>query len=383
MSRPLRVFISAGETSGDRFGAKLVEAIRHRRPDTVFRGLGGPRMAAQGVELIEDLTGHSVIGLLHVIAKLGFFWKVFRRCKANLRDAPPDALVPIDNPGFNLRLAAFARGLGVPVVYYVSPQVWAWRRGRIHRIGAIVDRMLCILPFEKALYDKIGCDARYVGHPALDYLAEASLDPEAEERVRGMGDRVIGLLPGSRDQEIKQVFPIIAGTAAAIQKESPGTRFVVGCAEHAHEQPVRAALDAAGVEDAVLLTGKALEIMRASYMCIATSGTVTLELAYFRRPMVIVYRAPWPGRFLFRWVLHTHFGLINVIAGKEICPEFLRFSDDPGPVVDAALRLLRDEDAWETQRVEIGKAMELMGKRGASERAAEAVLGIAEGKSGQ
>ena len=378
MPRPLNVFISAAETSGDRFASRLVRAIRERRPDTRFTGIGGARMAEEGVELLADLTGHAVIGFVGALANLGRFLEASRCFVTHLNRRRPDVFVPVDNPGFHLRLAAIAHDRRIPVVYYVSPQVWAWRRGRIHKIARIVDRVLCILPFEKKLYDEIGADARYVGHPALDYLAEATPDPASEERILSAGDPVVGLLPGSRLQEVRRVFPVIAAAAVWIRRQIPGVGFVVACAEKSHESPVRAVLRHAGLRDAVVLTGQTWDIMRRSRICIATSGTATLELAWFNRPMVIVYRGPWLGRFFAPLVLRTRIGLVNVIAGREVCPEFLRFDNDPRPVGMAALGLLTNESDWETQRIHLREVMARVGPPGAAGRAAAAVLDIAE-----
>lgn len=376
MHRPLRVFISAGETSGDHFGAGLAAALRDARPGVELHGVGGPAMAAQGVHLIDNPLSHASIGVLRALTKISAFARIYRRCISHFNHDRPDVLVPIDSPEFNLRLAGFARTRGVPVAYYVSPQVWAWRRGRIRRIAARVDRMLCILPFEQALYDQVGCEARYVGHPALDYLSRARFDADAESRIRSLGDLVIGLLPGSRSQEVRAVFPIIAGAAALVQAQAPEARFVVACSVPGHVPQVRTALRSAGLK-AEVLPGKAWEVMRGTHLCIAASGTVTLELAYFRRPMVIVYSAPRIGKPLLPWVLHTHFGLVNVIAGHQICPEYLMFNEDPRPVGEAVLHLIHNREAWLAQRKDLDEVMRLMGGPGASARAAEAVLELA------
>ena len=376
MTRPLRVFISAGEASGDRIGAGLAQALRRRQPDVEVCGLGGRAMAGQGVELIEDPTAHASMGLGPALAKVGIYLRIYRRCVSHFHRHLPDVFVPIDNPEFNVRFARFARGRGVPVVYYVSPQVWAWRRRRIHAIAATVDRMLCILPFEKALYDRVGCDARYVGHPTLDYLSAARLDPKVEARIRTLSEPRIGLLPGSRAQEVRDVFPIIAGAAAMLRRRVPEARFVVGCARQGQVAPVKAVLRQAGVE-AMVLAGHAWEVMRNTHFCLAASGTVTLELAWFRRPMVIVYRAPQFVRPILPWALHTRFGLVNVIAGREICPEHLNFDANPVALGTEAIRLARDEAAWTAQREALDEVIQRMGGPGSADRAAESVLEFA------
>ena len=378
MTRPLRVFLSAGEASGDRFASRLVRALRRLRPDTVFEGIGGRHMAAEGVERIADLTQHAVMGFTAGLRNISLFLSVYRRFISHLNRRRPDVFVPVDNPGFHLKLAALAHGRGVPVVYYVSPQVWAWGRRRIHRVAARVSRVLCILPFEKQLYDAIGADAVYVGHPSLDYLAEAAPDPEATRQLRALSRPLVGLLPGSRRQEVRNVFPIIAGAAGRLRRRDPNVSFVVGCAEASHEAAVRARLRREGIADALLLTGRAWDVMRESHICLAASGTATLELAWYRRPMVIVYRAPGYARHIMPRILRTNFGLVNIVAGREVCPEFLMYDDEPGPVTEAAWSLLNDEAKWEEQRRALEEVMGRVGEPGAADRAAEAVIEIAE-----
>ncbi|HRU07056.1 MAG TPA: lipid-A-disaccharide synthase [Candidatus Brocadiia bacterium] len=378
MNPPLRVFLSAGEASGDRFGASLVQAIRSRRPDARFLGIGGARMAAQGVERIADTTRHAVMGVFSAISKVGYFTGVFRQCVRRFNIEAPSVCVPIDNPGFNRHLARFAHSRAVPVCYYVSPQFWAWRKGRIYKFAKTVDRVLCILPFEPAMYEEVGVDARYTGHPALDYLKQYVEDPAVAARVRSLGPCVVGLLPGSRLQEVRNVFPIIASAASHIQRRLPQVRFIVGCAEPSHEPLVRATLRANGVTGATLLTGRAWDVMRHARLCVTASGTATLELAWFRRPMVIVYHAPPIARPIMPWLLRTHFGIVNVIAGREICPEFLMYGPNGAPAGQAAVELLQNEDAWRRQQTALGQVVDLLGAPGSADRAAEAVIELAE-----
>ena len=264
-----RIFIAAGEHSGDRFGASLAEALRRLSPDVRLTGVGGPRMAAAGVRVVADTVGHSGMGLLSAFGNAQRWVRVFRNCIREFNREPPDILVPVDNPGFNLRLAGHARARKIPVCYYVSPQVWAWMPHRIHRIARLVTRMMTILPFEKALYDPLGVDCRYVGHPVLDYMAPAVMDSAVREKYVGSlgarGKTVVGLLPGSRSQEIRHTFPILCDAAAILRRRNPdilflGRRHVRGTsarpAKHPRLQetgrrspPRRDPADHAGLED--------------------------------------------------------------------------------------------------------------------------------------
>jgi lipid-A-disaccharide synthase len=377
-----RVFIAAGEHSGDRFGASLAEALRRLSPDVRLTGVGGPRMAAAGVRVVADTVGHSGMGLLSAFGNAQRWVRVFRNCIREFNREPPDILVPVDNPGFNLRLAGHARARKIPVCYYVSPQVWAWMPHRIHRIARLVTRMMTILPFEKALYDPLGVDCRYVGHPVLDYLAPAVMESSAREKYLGSlgarGKNVVGLLPGSRSQEIRHTFPIICDAAAMLRRRIPDILFLVAAASEEHLPELESIL-AARLGDAVLRLGQTPQIMQVSKLCLAVSGTATLETAYFRTPMVVVYRTnKWARRLAPRLLRVPHICLVNILAGREAVPEFLRFDDDARPVAEAALNLLSDPAAWDRCRGDLEAVIQSLGPAGASDRAARAVLDCLE-----
>lgn len=379
-----RIFISAGERSGDRFGARLARALREIEPDVRLSGLGGPLMQEAGVRLAADTVGHAGMGLCHTLRHAAKWSRAFRRCVSEFNRERPDILVPIDNPEFNLKLAALARERRVPVCYYVSPQVWAWRPRRIRKIAQRVTRMMVILPFEKPLYDRLGVDCRYVGHPLLDYLSEADMDEEFLGALDAEKGTVVGILPGSREQEIRHTFPILCDTALLIRERLPETVFHVAAADSQHVPTLRRILDSKGLA-AGLHAGRTAEIMKGSRICLVVSGTATLETAYFRTPMVIVYRtgagrwAKCPTRLLLNV---EHIGLVNVIGGREVAPEFLKFDDDPRPVADSAVKLLTDSTAWEGCRAGLDEVMRAMGPAGSSARAAEAVMDCLEKTTG-
>ncbi len=377
-----RIFIAAGEHSGDRFGASLAEALRRLSPDVRLTGVGGPRMAGSGVRLVADTVGHSSMGLLSAFGSAQRWVRVFRNCIREFNREPPDILVPVDNPGFNLRLAAHARARKIPVCYYVSPQVWAWMPHRIHRIARLVTRMMTILPFEKALYDPLGVDCRYVGHPVLDYMAPAVMESAAREKYLGSlgagGKTVVGLLPGSRSQEIRHTFPIICDAAAILRRRNPNLLFPVAAASEEHLPDLRSILAHRKLEAAVRL-GETPQIMQVSKLCLAVSGTATLETAWFRIPMVVVYRTNgWTRHIAPRLLRVPHFCLVNILAGREAVPEFLKFEDDARPIAAAALNLLENSAAWAQCRKDLDEVIRSLGPAGASERAARAVLDCLE-----
>lgn len=401
MSNGTKIFLAAGEVSGDRYGALLVGELRRLAPTARISGIGGPRMAAAGMCCHLDMTAHATVGVAGAVANLPTFAALYRAAIRHLTAERPHVFVPIDNPGFNLRLVHRARELAIPVCYYVSPQVWAWGGWRLRQIAAVVNRVLVILPFEEELYSKVGVDARYVGHPMLDYLATASLDHACIERLRSwagtanvgegeaggktdscpQGSRplLVGLMPGSRAREVSRVFVPIARAAAIVARRKPTICFAVACAQKEHVEVVRHILEKAGMPLArcEILAGRTFEVMAASDICVAVSGTVTLELAFFRCPTVIVYRTGALGRPLRRLLIRTrHIGLPNIIAGREITPEFLLFDDDPTPVARAALALLEDPVRHAACRAGLEAVMRQLGGPGASARAAQAVLDL-------
>ena len=372
-----RIFISAGEHSGDRFGEGLARALAERIPDVRLSGLGGPRMSDAGVRIVADTVRHAGMGFRHTLRHAANWSHAYRMAVGEFNREAPDVIVPIDNPEFNLKLAALAKERKLPVCYYVSPQVWAWRPRRIRKIARRVTRMMVILPFEKPLYDKLGVDCRYVGHPMLDYLAATPPDEAfIAESLSASGGNVVGILPGSREQEIRHTFPILCDAALLIRERLPKIVFHVAAADKEHLPILRGIIESRKL-DAQIHLGRTSEIIKASRICLIVSGTATLETAFFRTPMVVAYRAGagrW-ARPLANFLLNVeHICLVNIIAGREVVKEFLKFETDPRPIADAALNLLTDTAAWEQCRTALDEVMNSLGPPGASIRAAETVM---------
>lgn len=366
-----RIFFSAGESSGDLHGANLIRALREAEGGLLCEGIGGRRMAEAGMELFHDVAGRGLMGFTEVVKSFGWIRGVFLETVSRLGSVRPDCLVLIDYPGFNLRLARQARRLGIPVVYYVSPQVWAWKKGRIKTIAARVTKMLVILPFEEALYRDAGVDCTYVGHPLLDQVSRF------EPRGSFEGDLVIGLLPGSREQEISRLMGVMLDVARGIRDRYPEARFVSPCVDAERESQVRSLAGDFGLETVV---GQPYEVLSSARFCLVASGTATLETALFGVPMAIVYKTTPVNYWIARNVVKIkHIGLVNILAGREVVPEFIQQEAEAGAILPQALELIGDRARRERMENDLGSVRDILGGPGASERAAREVLAVAGG----
>ena len=364
-----RIFFVAGESSGDIHGGNLVRAIRALAPDTDCEGLGGDHMAAAGMTLRHNLAERGIMGFTEVVKSLGYIRRIYRETVDRLIESRPDCLVLIDYPGLNLRFARAAHAHGIPVVYYISPQVWAWKRKRVYTLARTVDKMLVILPFEEPLYRKAGLDCEYVGHPLLDYIASVPLEGRFRE---GM---VIGLLPGSRAQEIQRLMPLMISVAGGIREAYPDARFVTPCVDSAREAQVRAAAGGFPLETVV---GQTYELLDGARFCLVASGTATLETALFGAPMVVVYKISplsyWIAR---RLVRVDHIAMANILAGKRAVPEFVQHEATADNILPEALALIEDGPRRAAVLAEYQRLREKLGEAGASRKAAGAVLAVA------
>lgn len=368
----IRIFLAAGETSGDIHGANLVRALRAADADVVCEGLGGPRMAEAGMALREDLAGRAIMGFAEVARSLPYIRRVFRETEAHLAKTRPDCVVLIDYPGFNMRLAAKAKAMGLRVAYYISPQVWAWKAGRVRTLARIVDKMLVILPFEEKLYREAGVDCVFVGHPLMDQLETAP--------VEGIyrGGLVVGLLPGSREQEIRRLMQPMIDVARGIRAAYPEARFIAPCVNAAREAQVRALAGDFPLETA---TGRMYEVLDAARFCLVASGTATLETALFGVPMAILYKTGrlnyWIAR---RLVRISHIGLANILAGRGIVPEFIQEQAASDVILPVALELMADTPRRKQMLEDLTLLRAALGGSGASKRAAGAILDVARNK---
>jgi lipid-A-disaccharide synthase len=373
-----RVMISCGEPSGDLYAGALVKALRAIDPAVEAFGFGGEQMAAAGAELVGDYRGFSVTGLVEALRVLPRSWRMLRALGQAARDRKPDVFVAIDFPDFNFRLLPIMRRLGVPIVYYVSPQLWAWRAGRIENIKRDVDRMLVIFPFERELYEKAGVPVEFVGHPLIELLDTP--EPRASFLARHglQSDRpVLALLPGSRPNELKLILPTLVDAAVLAAKRVTKLQCLIARAPSLDDSlfaPLEA-LRAAGVPCAV--ADRAADQVLAAADAVATaSGTATVQTALHGRPMVVVYRlAPATYALARRFVRVPNYGMVNLVAGRTIVRELIQADFTPQAVADEAVSLLTDRARVDTMTRDLADVRQRLGGAGASARAAAAVMG--------
>lgn len=370
----MHLFISAGEPSGDLHGSNLIRAIRRREPSAQFVGFGGDRMAAAGADLHYPLAHLAVMGIRRVLANLRTFYRLGDRATDYFRNHRPDAVVLIDYPGFHLPLADRARAAGIPVYYFVPPQIWAWKSWRVKRVRRAFDAVLTALPFEDEWYRSRGVNTQYVGHPYYDDLAAQRLDLAFLTGQRAKPGPVVGLLPGSRDQEVTANSPLMIAAARKIHAARPDVRFLVAGFNETQAAVVGELARDTGLPVEVHV-GRTPEIIELSGACVAVSGSVGLEMMYRLKPAVIVYRMGRLTEFLVRKLVHVpYMSLVNLLAGDEVYPEFATSQDDSGPIADRVLGWLNDPRAWATTVGRLQAIKQAAAVPGACDRAAGFLL---------
>jgi lipid-A-disaccharide synthase len=370
----------AGEASGDMHGAALVREIQRQRPGTLCFGLGGPAMAEAGMRLDLDLSSRSVIGFWEVLKHLPFFRRAFRLALGLVQAEKPDLVVPIDYPGFNLRFCRSAKAMGSRLCYYISPQVWAWKAGRVKMMKRILEKILVVFPFETALYAQAGLDCAFVGHPLMDEI-QPGRSTASVRRSRGWGARetLVGLLPGSRIQEVQNLLPVMLRTAERLKQGREGLRFLVLKAPGLPEGLYRTLMEGGPAE--VLIPGKnedPYELRRCFDAALVASGTATLETAILGTPFAILYRVhPLTYQIGKRLVKLPYIGLVNVVAGRKVVPEFIQGDLEPSAIAGTLEGLLKAGREREVQLREMKVAVKTLGGPGAARRAALEVLQLA------
>ncbi len=374
-STAVDIMIIAGEVSGDMHAAGLVAALQAARPAWRFFGIGGDEMAARGVEILVHARDMAVMGLSEVLRRYGFFRRVFQRMLGELERRRPRAVILVDYPGFNLRFAAQAHARGVRVIYYVCPQVWAWGRGRIPDMARTIDRLIALFPFEKDVFAGTGLRVDVVGHPLVDAAAAAHAAAPAE--LPWGGTPRVALLPGSRRHEIRRILPALLAAAAQLARRHAHIAFIVAAPAAEQAETVRSVLAAAATLPPRLevVAGQTRAVLRQAAAALVASGTATIETALMRCPLIVVYRVGaltyLMGRALVRL---PHIGMVNIVAGRAVCPEFIQSAATPAALAAAVEPLLTDTPARRRMLADLDEVCRRLGPGQAAERAAQAVI---------
>jgi lipid-A-disaccharide synthase len=400
--KSMTVYFLAGEVSADNHGAALIRSLRGLDGDLKFFGRGGPQMKEVAGEQFKNWIGEAaVLGLWEVLRKYGYFREQFHQVLQEILEIKPAAVILIDYPGFNLRLARALRrhAPGQKIIYYISPQVWAWNRGRIKRMARFIDLVLCIFPFEADLYNQVGLRALFVGHPMIERLQGRKIETERDPNL-------IGLFPGSRSREVRKIFPVMVAAARGLQKRNRNVRFEVAAAsdELAREinrvlaegeatggMPRPSSRDEGRVSDALagnphviqIKIGQTADIMQRAWAGIVASGSATLEAAYFRLPFVLIYKVTWPTYLAARLVVNVKYlGMPNLLADREVVPEFIQHRARPSAIVEAVRPLTENAHARNQMTSAFDEIISKLGDTGASQRAAQAIIEeLREGRS--
>ena len=370
-----RILIVAGEASGDLHAANVVQELLRRAPHLTVEGIGGDRMRQAGVRLHAHAGDLAVVGVVEVLHKLPALLRAYRSMVRLLRERPPDLLILVDFPDFNLLLASRAYRLGIPVLYFISPQVWAWRTGRIRAIARHVRRLLVIFPFEEEFYRQRGVEVRYVGHPLLDRLSPA---PAMDEVLRRLelehSATVVGLLPGSRIGELTRHLPLLLRATRRLMMDRPDLRVIIAAAEGLPLDLIGSYLKQETLS-ARVVQGRTHEVIAASDLILVASGTATLEAAIIGTPMVIVYRLALVSWLLGRLLIKVpYIGMVNLVAGKSVVPELIQFEATPERVADKARALLESPERRRRMQERLNEVRDRLGPPGAVSRTVDAIL---------
>jgi lipid-A-disaccharide synthase len=365
------IYLVAGEVSADNHGAALMRSLREFSTDINFIGRGGPQMREVARERFKDWLGEAaVLGLWEVIKKYGYFREQFRETLNEIQESKPDAVVLIDYPGFNLRLARTLRRRSrqQKIIYYVSPQVWAWNRGRVKKMARLLDLMLCIFPFEADLYNASGLRTEFVGHPMIERLRARQIETERDPNL-------VGLFPGSRAREVRQNFPVMLQAVRELQRHNANLRFEVAAASETLATQMGEMQTSPNQQVIQVMLGETAAIMQRAFVGIVASGSATLEAAYFGLPFVLIYKVAWPTYLAARLVVNVKYlGMPNVLAEREVVPEFIQHRAKPRAIAKAVRQLLEHSDARNGMISAFDEIIIKLGEGGASNKAAHAIL---------
>jgi lipid-A-disaccharide synthase len=368
-----KIFIVACEASGDLHGAHLISEIQNLAPDASFCGVGGDKMRAAGMRIFSDMTKISALGLGDVLRNYFKYLKIFNETLTNIAKEKPDAVILIDSPAFNLRLAKKLPA-NAPVLYYISPQLWAWGKRRIHIVKKHIREMLVILPFEKDFYEKEGVAVKFVGHPLLDAIPELPEAPVLRAKIGiDQEQKAIGLFSGSREKEVKRILPVMLRAAEYLRKDFPESRFFISRSPNVRPAVYDAFLQGLPFK-AECPSVSFYELVKAMDFAYVASGTATLETALIGTPFFLLYKASWSTYFLGKRLIKVpYLGLVNLLADTRVVPEFIQQDAHPETLAHEAKFFLRTPELQEKMREEFRQVREKLGEKGASARAAKEV----------
>jgi lipid-A-disaccharide synthase len=371
------IMLLAGEASGDKRAAELVEALKRLSPETRFSffGSGGDQMRREGVEVLADIRDTAIIGPVEIVRALGKLRLIYSKLLQAARERRPDLVILVDWPEFNLRIVKDLKRLGLTTIYYISPQLWAWRRYRVRIVRRYVDKMIVILPFEVEFYRQQGIAVEFVGHPLVDSV-RATLDRTAFCRKHGLASDppIVSLLPGSRRTEVVHILPVLVEAASRVSQRL-NVQFVIPLAPTISLELARSIIERARSVPVRVIQGDTYNALAHSELAVVTSGTATLEAALLGTPLIVVYRARAVNYWLIRPLIHLDtFGMVNLIAGERVAPELIQRDFTPEKLSAAMLELLSDESKRTAMKEKLSEVCKRLGEGGAAERAAEVVL---------
>ena len=369
------LLIITGEDSGALYGGNLAREIKKLSPDINISGVGGKQMRSAGVDIFCDVSEISVVGFWEVIEKLGLIRRLYKQIIEKFDSGNVKGVVLIDYPGFNLKIAKAAKERGIPVFYYISPQVWAWRKSRVKTIKKYVDKMMVILPFEKEFYQREGVDVEFVGHPLLEVI-DVSFNKKEIYKEFGIDDRqiIIGILPGSRKKEIAYMLPEILKASSLIKGKYPSVQFLLPLSQSIEEDYLKNFITS-DYSYIKIVKGKNYDVMKVSDLLITKSGTSTLEAAIIGTTMIIVYKTSITSYYLAKALVNvTYAGLPNLLAGKEAAPELLQHKMNAKNIAEKTIYFLEKKDGLEQMREEFKNIKYSLGEQGASKRTASIII---------
>ncbi len=372
--KKLKLMIIAGEASGDLQAANLIKSLKPINPHMEIFGMGGKRMLSEGVEIIYDITDLAIVGFFEVLKHLATFKKIFKHLESLLETRKPDAVILVDYPGFNLRFAKAAKEKNIPVIYYISPQIWAWGENRIHEIKKYVDKMIVIFGFEETLYKEAGVKVSFVGHPFLDIVKPAWKKEETIKICHLKHDSVkIALMPGSRKKEIAKHLPIMLRACKIIKNKIPDAEFIISRIKESDQSLYNRIIHKSKIKPHSL-DNRPYEVMDIADLVIVSSGSATLEVAIMEKPMVIVYKTSFLTWLLARNLIKIpDIGLVNIVAKERIVPELTQFEVTPKNIASASLEILNNPKRIHEIKESLRKVKSKLGETGASSRAAHII----------